>query len=147
VTEVGAPLEEFLKIDSLKPDLQNLNLIVKIVNVGPSRAIPSKSGHRQVLVAEALAGDETGSVVLTLWEDQINRFKVNDVIEIRQGYTNIFKGSLRLNIGRTGRVEKVDRKIDKVNTRNNLSEKTYVQIPWHLSETRPFRSRRRSRRR
>ncbi len=136
-----------MKVDSLKPDLQSLNLTVKIVNVGPSRAIQSKTGYRQVLVADALVGDETGSVILTLWEDQINRFRVNDVIEIRRGYTNIFKGSLRLNVGRTGHIEKVNKKIEQVNTRKNLSEKTYIQIPWHLSESGPFRSRRRSRRR
>jgi len=138
--------EENLNVEALKPDLQDLNLIVKILNIGPSRGVLSKRDQRQRLIAEALVGDETGSVVLTLWEDQIRRFAANDVVEIRQGYTNLFKGSLRLNVGRNGRIEKVDKKLEKVNTRNNLSEKTHIQIPWYLSESRPFGKRRKKRR-
>jgi len=142
---VGVRSEGYLKVEALKPDLQDLNLIVKILNIGPSRGVLSKRDQRQRLIAEALVGDETGSVVLTLWEDQIRRFTANDVVDIRQGYTNLFKGSLRLNVGRTGRIEKVDKRIEKVNTRNNLSEKTHIQIPWHLSESGPFGKRRRRR--
>jgi len=140
---VSGSSEEYSKVGSFKPNLQNLNTLVKIVNIGPSRAVPSKRTQRQHLIAEALVGDETGSVVLTLWDDQISRFKADDVVEIKGGYTTLFRGSLRLNIGRTGRIEKVDKEIGEVNTRNNLSERTYIQIPWHLSESGPFRRRRR----
>ena len=138
------PSEEYLTIGSLKPNLRNLDLTVKIANIGPSRAVPSKRRGRQHLIAEAFVGDETGSVVLTLWDDQINRFEANDVVEIRHGYTTLFRGSLRLNIGRSGQIEKTDKSIEEVNTRNNLSEKTHIRIPWRLSEGRPFRKRRRT---
>jgi replication factor A1 len=134
---------EPMKVSILKPDLRNVHLIVKIVNIGPSRSIPSKRDNRQHLIAEALVGDEYGSVVLTLWDDQINRFKANDVIEIKGGYTTLFKGSLRLNMGKGRNIEQVDKKIDEVNTSNNLSEKTHINIPWHQSERRPFKRRRR----
>ncbi|MCW4020307.1 MAG: single-stranded DNA-binding protein [Candidatus Bathyarchaeota archaeon] len=132
-----------MKVGSLKPNLRNVDLTVKIVNVGASRAVPSKRGQRQHLIAEALVGDETGSVVLTLWDDQINLFKAGDVVKMRGGYTTLFKGSLRLNIGRTGHMEKVDKEVGEVNTKNNLSEETHIRIPWRLSEGRPFRRRRR----
>ncbi len=142
--DVSTVPEESVKVASLKPDLHHLNLTVKIVNVGPSRTIPTvRRDQRQRFVAEALVGDETGSVVLTLWEDQIGRFKPQDVIEIRSGYTTLFRGSLRLNSGRGGRIEKTGKGIEQVNTKNNLSEKTHIQIPWHLSESRPFRAKRR----
>ena len=134
---------EPMKVSSLKPDLRNLNLIVKIVNIGTSRSISSKRDNSQHLISDALVGDENGSVVLTLWDDQINRFKSNEVIEIKGGYTTLFKGSLRLNIGRGRNIDKVDKKIDEVNTSNNLSEKTHIYIPWHQSERRPFKRRRR----
>jgi replication factor A1 len=143
VYKVGITPEEHLKVSGLKHDLRNVNLTVKIVNIGPSRTVPSKRGRRQHLVAEALVGDETGSVVLTLWDDQIGMFEPGDVIKIGGGYTTLFKGSLRLNIGRGGRAEKVDKEIAEVNTRNNLSEKTHIQVPWYRSEGRPFRRRRR----
>ena len=138
------PSEEYLSVGSLKPNLRNLDLTVKIVNVGPSRTVASKRRGRQHLIAEALVGDETGSVVLTLWDDQIQRFGADDVVGISGGYTTLFKGSLRLNVGRAGQIEKVDREIEEVNTRNNLSQETHIRIPWRLSEGRPFRKRRRT---
>jgi len=131
------------KVDSLKPDLRNLKITVKIVNIGMSRTISPKRGGREHLVAEALVGDETGSVILTLWDDQIGKFKAGDTIKIENGYTTIFKGSLRLNVGKTGKIEKTENKISQVNTRNNLSERAHIQIPWHLSESGPFRRKRR----
>lgn len=140
---MGISPEEPLKVGALKPDLRNLSITVKIANVGNPRTVPSKRDQKQHLVAEALVGDETGSVVLTLWDDQINMFNPGDVVEIHGGYTTLFKGSLRLNIGRSGHAEKTDKEIGEVNTRNNLSERTHIQIPWHLSEGRPFRRRRR----
>ena len=140
---MGVTPEEHLRVGGLKSDLRNIGLTVKIVNIGPSRTIASKRGTREHLIAEALIGDETGSVVLTLWDDQINMFKPADVIKIEGGYTTLFKGSLRLNIGRNGRVEKVEKEIAEVNTKNNLSEQTHIQVPWYRSEGRPFRRRRR----
>jgi len=131
------------KVSSLKPGLRNLKMIVKIVNIGISRTISPKRGGRDHLVAEALVGDETGSVILTLWDDQIGKFKAGDTIRIENGYTTIFKGSLRLNTGKTGKMEKIENKISHVNTQNNLSERAHIQIPWHLSESGPFRRKRR----
>ena len=143
MSEVNEAFDEHIKVDSLKPGLRNVSLTVKIVNVGASRTISPRRGGREHLVAEALVGDETGSVILTLWDDQIKKFKSGDIVKIKDGYTTIFKGSLRLNIGKTGKIEKTENKIDEVNTRNNLSEKAYIQIPWHLSESGPFRRKRR----
>ena len=133
------------KVGSLKPDLRNLDMTVKIVNIGDSRIVFSRRGEKKHLVAEALVGDETGVIVLTLWDDQIKRFKAGDTIKIKKGYTTLFRGSLRLNTGKSGVIEKAEKEITEVNTRNNLSERTYVQIPWHLSESSPYRRRRRKR--
>lgn len=133
------------KVGSLKPDLRNLDMTVKIVNIGDSRIVFSRRGEKKHLVAEALVGDETGVIVLTLWDDQIKRFKAGDTIKIKNGYTMLFRGSLRLNTGKSGVIEKAEEEITEVNTRNNLSERTYVQIPWHLSESSPYRRRRRKR--
>lgn len=143
MSEVGTSSDEYSKVGSLKSDLRNLDLVVKIVNIGSPRSIPSKRDKKQHQIAEALVGDETGSVVLTLWDDQINRFGPGEVVEIRRGYTTLFRGSLRLNVGRGGQMEKADEEIEEVNTRNNLSEETHIRDPWRASEARPFRRRRR----
>lgn len=135
--------EAYQKVENLKPSLRNLNLIVKVVNLGEPRQVYSKKTGSEHQVAEALVGDETGSILLSLWDDQIGNFSSDDVFEIKNGYTSLFRGSLRLNIGRYGTAEKVDKEVGEVNTENNLSEKQYQTQPWRSPSKKPFHRRRR----
>jgi replication factor A1 len=138
-SEVGV---EFAKVDVLKPSLRNLNLRVKIVNIGAPRSVTSRRDVSVHRVAEALVGDETGCAVLNLWDDQIGAFADGDVIEVGNGYTSLFRGFLRLNIGRHGSAEKVDQDIGEVNTENNLSAERHESF-WYRPTRRVFRRRRR----
>jgi replication factor A1 len=134
---------EYLKIGDLKPGFRNINTIVEVVSVGEPRVVFSQRDRSEHKVTEALVGDSTGAVLLTLWDDQITRFIPGEEFEIRNGYTSLFKGSLRLNIGRYGEVEKVEDKIEEVNTDKNLSEERH-ETAWRRPSRRPFtRSRRR----
>jgi replication factor A1 len=114
-----------MKVGELRTYSRRVNLVVKIVEKGEEREVFSRSDGRSHRVAEALIGDKTASVLLTLWDDNIDRFEVGDVIQISNGYANLFRGSLRLNIGRYGTAEKVDQEVEEVNTENNLSTKQY----------------------
>ncbi len=115
----------FMKVDSLKPRLRNVNVTMKVVNIGEPRSVTSRRDGSVHRVAEALVGDETGCVLLTLWDDQISAFNNGDVIEVKNGYTLLFRGFLRLNIGRRGTAKKVDKEIEEVNTENDLSKKMH----------------------
>ena len=46
--------------------------------------------------------DETGTIKLTLWNDQIEMVNVNDVIRIENGYITSFRGEIQLNAGKFG---------------------------------------------
>ena len=116
---------EFVKVDALKPSLRSVNVTVKVVDIGDPRSVTSRKDIIVHRVAEALVGDETGSVLLNLWDDQIDTFNNDDVIEVQNGYTSLFRGFLRLNIGRHGTAEKVDTEIGEVNTENNLSDEKH----------------------
>jgi replication factor A1 len=59
-------------------------------------------------VAEAVVEDETGSMYLTLWDDDIGVAGVGDTVHLRNGYIKRFKGSMRLTVGRRGTLEIVD---------------------------------------
>ncbi len=137
-----APAER-LKVEGLKPSLRDVNVIVKVADLGQPRGVFVRRDNSEHRVAEALVGDETGTILLNLWDDQIDLFGMNDVFEIKNGYTSLFRGSLRLNIGRRGTAEKVDTEIEGLNKENNLSEKRYPQARWSRSTQRPFRRRRR----
>ncbi|MDH5441336.1 MAG: single-stranded DNA-binding protein, partial [Candidatus Bathyarchaeota archaeon] len=45
--------------------------------------------------------------------------------KLTNGYANLFRGSLRLTIGRTGSLEESEEEVGDVNTENNMSEKRY----------------------
>jgi len=89
------------------------------------------SAHK---VCDALVGDETGVVYLTLWDDNIAKVNEGDSIRVENGYVTLFKGNIRLNIGKYGKLDMAKEPLTvEVNTENNVSSKAYEQ------ERRPFR--------
>jgi replication factor A1 len=119
--------EELLKIEKLTTNSREVNTIVKVVSKSEVRNVTGRdyTVHR---VADALVGDETGCVILTLWDDNIDKIKEEAALRIANGYVNLFRGNMRLNIGRYGSFEVLEESpIAEVNTENNLSEKRYEQ--------------------
>jgi replication factor A1 len=55
-------------------------------------------------VSTAMITDETGTIKLTLWNEQIGQVNVGDVIKIDNGYVTSFKGEIQLNIGKYGKM-------------------------------------------
>jgi replication factor A1 len=75
-----------------------------------------------------LIGDETGCVYLTLWDDNIEKVNEGDTVNIGNGYVTLFRGNMRLNVGRYGTLEIAEEAFEgEVNTENNLSDKVYEQ--------------------
>ena len=109
----------------LKTYSRRVNVKVKVLSKTEPREVTSRTSGSTLNVAEALIGDDTGCVLLNLWEDDIEKVDEGDVITIRNGYVKLFKGSMRLNIGKYGQTEKIEEDIPEVNTENNLSEKTF----------------------
>jgi replication factor A1 len=124
------------KVGELTPASRAVNVTAKVVSKSEIRDIPmgrDGSAHR---VCDALVGDETGSVYLTLWDDNIGKVNENDTVRVENGYVTLFKGNMRLNIGKYGKLETAKEPFaGEVNTENNVSSKTYEQ------ERRPFRGR------
>jgi len=65
---------------------------------------------------------------MTLWEDNIDKINEEATVRITNGYINLFRGNMRLNIGKYGSFEILEESpITEVNTENNLSDKRYEQ--------------------
>lgn len=119
--------EEMVKIETLTPNSRGVNTIVKVVSKGEVRSVTGRD-YSVRRVADALVGDETGCVYMTLWDDKIDAINEGATLSITNGYVNLFRGNMRLNIGKYGSYEVVDESpIDEVNTENNLSDKKYEQ--------------------
>ncbi len=130
----SAPAET-KKVNELTPQSKNVNVLIKVVSVGEPKEIPSRFGGEPKKVAEATVGDETGTVILSLWQDQIGSVQENDVLQIENGYISLVRGHMRLNVGKHGKMTKSDKEIAEVNSEVNVSDAEHEQ------ERRGFRPR------
>jgi len=116
-----------VKVESLDPESRQVNVTVKVVSKGQARETTSRRDGSTHRVVDALVGDETGSVYLTLWDDNIDKVNEGDTINVKNGYISLFRGSMRLNIGRYGSMEASGQPVENVNTDNNLSNKEFPE--------------------
>ncbi|MFT7615768.1 MAG: replication factor A1 [Candidatus Woesearchaeota archaeon] len=58
-------------------------------------------------VSDAQCKDDTGTVTVTLWNQEIDKVKTGDTIKITKGWTNEFQGKLQLSAGKFGQLEVV----------------------------------------
>jgi replication factor A1 len=124
------------KVGDLTPQSKAVNVTAKVVSKTEIREIPMGRDGSPHKVSDALIGDETGVVYLTLWDENIEKVNDGDTIRIENGYVTLFKGNMRLNIGKYGKLEPAESPLEaEVNTENNVSSKTYEQ------ERRPYRGR------
>lgn len=93
-------LHESMKISELAPNMTEVEIEAKILKISEPRQVRSKTTGEPLRVAEALIGDETETIELTLWNEQITQVKVNDRIRINNGYVTSFRGQKQLNVGR-----------------------------------------------
>ena len=129
---VRTPVEA--KVGELTPQSRAVNVTAKVVSKSEIREIPMGRDGSAHKVCDALVGDETGSIYLTLWDDNIEKVDVEHTVRIENGYVTLFKGNMRLNIGKYGKLDMAKEPLTgEVNTENNVSSKTYEQ------ERRPFR--------
>jgi replication factor A1 len=122
------------KVGDLTPQSRAVNVTAKVVSKSEIREIPMGRDGSAHKVCDALVGDETGVVYLTLWDDNITKVNEGDSIRVENGYVTLFKGNIRLNIGKYGKLEPAKEPLTaEVNTENNVSSKAYEQ------ERRPYR--------
>ena len=116
------------KVGELTPQSRAVNVTAKVVSKSEIRDIPMGRDGSAHKVCDALVGDETGSIYLTLWDDNIEKVNEEDTIRIENGYVTLFKGNMRLNIGKYGKMATAEEPLEgEVNTENNVSSKTYDQ--------------------
>lgn len=95
-----------MKISELKAGMRNFSVTGKIDSVGEPRTVNLRAGGTNT-VADAIISDESGSIKLSLWGEDINKIQAGDRISIENGYVNTFKGENSISIGKFGKLTKV----------------------------------------
>ena len=119
---------EKIKVGDLNSYSRRVYTVVKVMSVTEAREVTSRRDMSTHRVTEALVGDETASVYLTLWDDVLDAVEEGQVLNIKDAYINLFRGSMRLNLGRYGSYEVLDEApFEEVNLDNNLSSRVFEQ--------------------
>ncbi len=92
-----------MKINTLRDNMRQVNVQGTITEVGDTRTVNLRAGG-EAQVAEAQLKDETGTIALSLWDDQIEQVARGSVVEVLNGYTSQFRGELKVSIGKYGRL-------------------------------------------
>jgi replication factor A1 len=104
------PTPSHIKIENLNVGMKKINVIAEVLQTSE----PSKV-HTQfrdnALVSNAWIGDETGKVMLCLWDQQVNAVSMGDYIEVRNAHVASFKGEKQLRLGKNGTITKLEKSI------------------------------------
>lgn len=117
----------FTKVDNLRPGTSGHNLIVKVVS---SKLVLQKGrpDDRQMRIAECLVGDETGTILFTARNNQVDLMKADSTVILRNAKIDMFKGSMRLAVDKWGRLEVTEPANFIVKEYNNLSLVEYELV-------------------
>lgn len=90
-----------MKIQELQPKKGFDEIIGQVISIGEPRSVREGT----LTVAEADVQDDSGTVKLTLWNDEIGRVSVGDTVKITKGWANEFQGKISVSAGKFGALE------------------------------------------
>jgi len=109
-----------MTISELKSGQGNVNVQGVITEVGEIRVF-NKFG-RELKVANAILKDDSGTIKLTLWNDEANKYKGGDEIKIENGYVNEFQGEPQLTAGKFGKIVLIEKGSGSKKAQSKLSD-------------------------
>ncbi|MBS3090885.1 DNA-binding protein [Candidatus Pacearchaeota archaeon] len=95
-----------MKIKELKAGQGKVDVEGVIKSMGEVRII-NKYG-KDLKLCNAVVGDDSGEISLTLWNDDTDKVKQGNKVKITNGYVSEFNGKLQLTSGKFGKLEVVD---------------------------------------
>jgi replication factor A1 len=108
-------------VAELKPRMKNVTISFKVMETGEEREVTSRNDGESHRVLDAVVGDSTAVVSVPLWDAKIDEVEIGNSYTLKNGYTGLFRGNLRLNIGRYGELSDADEAIDEVNMDVDMS--------------------------
>jgi len=95
-----------LPIKDLRTGMRHVNLKAKVLEIPRPKLVFTRYGNC-ASVANALIADETGTIKLCLWNEQVNFISVGDTIQIENASAFKFRGERQLRIGKKGTLSNI----------------------------------------
>ncbi len=93
---------------------------VKVISLDEPRSMDNGT-----MVCEGLVGDETGTVIMSFWNDEIEEAQNDVVLDLKDARANLVRGHMRLSLGKKGSMKKSDTTLDTIKQSVNLSDLEY----------------------
>lgn len=96
-----------MQIKDLQPRMGKVDITLRIIEKSEPRTFDKfgKSGK----VCNTKANDETGTISLTLWNDDVDKVELGDTVKIENGWVGEYQGELQLSTGKFGKLEVVSK--------------------------------------
>jgi replication factor A1 len=98
---------KILTIRDLRSGMTQICLKAKVLEIPKPNLVYTRYGN-YASVSNALIADETGTIRLCLWNEQIRCISAGDTIQIENARASTFKGQKQLNIGRKASLSSVN---------------------------------------
>jgi replication factor A1 len=96
-----------MKISELKVGQGKVDIEASVADKSSPRQFEKfgKAGK----VCDVTGKDASGSIKLTLWNEQVDSVNIGDKIKVTNGYVSEFRGERQLSTGKFGKLEVVDK--------------------------------------
>ncbi|MFX1576072.1 MAG: GNAT family N-acetyltransferase [Promethearchaeota archaeon] len=92
------------RITEIQKGKQRVLVEGSVDQLSSPRTVMSRKTGEELRVAEVNLSDDTGSIKLVLWNEQIRQVKENTVIRIEEGYVKEYRDELQLSVGQWGMI-------------------------------------------
>jgi replication factor A1 len=94
-----------VKIKDVNSEVKWVNLKAKVVKKPIARTVYSRFGNNPLGLSTSTISDDTGSIKMPLWNNQINMVSIGDTIQIENGRIRTFRGELQVSVGKAGKLK------------------------------------------
>ncbi|MFW9849834.1 MAG: GNAT family N-acetyltransferase [Candidatus Thorarchaeota archaeon] len=91
-------------ISTVQDGQQRVFVEGRVEHISDTRTVTSKKTGDELRVADAILTDNTGSVKLVLWNDQIRQVTLGSRIRTEEGFVKSYRDELQLSIGQFGMI-------------------------------------------
>lgn len=106
-------------IKDLKPFEKNIHVNFKVVELISEKEIrKGPNTHKAVVFKVA---DETGTIQLLVWNENIDKIVIENSFELVNGYINVFQGTPQLTAGRDGTISSSETVFPELNLEKDIS--------------------------
>lgn len=93
-------------VEELGPEDDDVEIKGEITEIPRPRAVSTKYGQKRITTVTF--EDDTGSIDLTLWEEEIDAVEEGARVHITGAYVREWGNDIQLNISREGNIEMVE---------------------------------------